>query len=152
VFTVKYQLIGLATAELVISDGTNRSVVEISYFSDPLCDLARSVIALLEGAWRCQFSQFCEPSEYHWTLVRRDDRVTVRIRRFGSEEQFRSPKDHGKKLLTAEGNLRDLAKAVLGQLDEVNAILGPEEYATRWVDYGFPLAERTRLGFLLAET
>jgi hypothetical protein len=150
-FSVKYQLTGLAIAELIIGDGTKRAAVEISYFSDPLRDLARAVIALLEGAWRFQFDQFVEPSEYHWSLIRRDGRVTIRIRRYRSEEQFRAPKDHGKKHLIAEGNLRDLAQAVLDQLNELYATLGPEGYAKRWVDYGFPLAERAHLNALLAE-
>jgi hypothetical protein len=149
--SVKYQLMDLAGAELIISDGTYRAAVEISYFSDPLRDLARAVIALLEGAWRFQFTQFFEPSEYHWTLIRRDGKVTIRIRRFRSEEQFRNPKDHGKKHLVAEGNLHDLARAVLDQLNELYATLGPEEYAKQWVDYDFPLAERARLSALLAE-
>ena len=150
-FSVTYQLTGLASAELIISDGTNRAAVEISYFSDPLRDLSMAVIALLEGAWRFQFTQFVEPTEYHWTLIRRDGRVTIRIRRFRSEEQFRDPKDHGKKYLIAEGNLRDLAQAVLDQLNELYVTLGPEEYAKQWVDNGFPLAERMRLSALLAE-
>ncbi|HEX3272315.1 MAG TPA: hypothetical protein VHR15_16840, partial [Ktedonobacterales bacterium] len=117
-----------------------------------LRDLTRAVIALLEGAWRFQFSQFFEPREHHLTLIRRDSRVTIRIRRYRSEEQFRSPKDHGKRYLIAEGNLHDLARAVMGQLDELYATLGSEEYAKRWVDSCFPLAERDRLGALLAET
>jgi hypothetical protein len=150
-FSVKYQLTGPASAELSIGDGVNHAVVEVSYFSDPLCDLAKAVIALLEGAWRFQFTQFFEPSEYHWNLIRRDGMVTIRIRRFRSEEQFRAPKDHGKKHLIAEGNLRDLAQAVLDQLNELYATLGPEGYAKQWVDYGFPLAERARLSALLDE-
>jgi hypothetical protein len=64
-FSVKYQLMALASAELIISDGMNQAVVEVAYFSDPLRDLAAGVIALLEGAWRFQFTQFVEPSEYH---------------------------------------------------------------------------------------
>ena len=151
-FSIEYQPIGLASAELIISDGTNRAAVEVSYFSDPLRSLATAVIALLEGAWRYQFIQFVEPSEYHWSLIRRDGKVTIRIRRFRSEEQFRSPKDHGKKLLMAEGNLRDLANAVFNQLNEVYEALGPEGYAKRWVNYRFPLAEHARLSALLDET
>jgi hypothetical protein len=148
-FSVKYQLTSSASAELGISDGVNHAVVEVSYFSDPLRDLARAVIALLEGAWRFQFTQFVEPSEYHWSLIRRDGKVTIRIRRFKSEEQFHDPKDHGKKHLVAEGSLRDLAKAVLDQLNELYTTLGPEGYVKQWVDYSFPLAESTRLSALL---
>jgi hypothetical protein len=150
-FSIKYQLTGLATGELIISDGTNQAAVEVSYFSDPLRDLAAGVIALLEGAWRYQFTQFVEPGEYHWTLIRRDGKVTIRVRRFRSEEQFRNPKDHGKKHLAAEGNVRDLANALLDQLNELYATFGPEEYAKQWVDYGFPLAERARLSALISE-
>jgi hypothetical protein len=148
-FSITYQLVGLASAEFTVSDGTNQAVVEVSYFSDPLRDLTAGVVALLEGAWRFQFAQFVEPSEYHWTLIRRDGRVTIRIRRFRSEEQFRSPKDHGKKHLTAEGNLRDLANTLLDQLNDLYMTLGPEGYAKQWVDHGFPLAERARLSALL---
>lgn len=146
----EYRLVGSGWSEATLADGSNETILtNVSYLSDALRDLVATLIELMEGAKRAEFTWYDEPGEYQWLLTNHKQLLSIRITRYQNWEQDRKPREHGKTIFKARCALREFAVAVLAQLREIDATLGPEGYKARWVAHSFPSKEYQRLTSLL---
>lgn len=149
--TFTYELTGSGWARAMISDGASEATIEdVSYMTDALGDLVRSVVALLEGAKRAEFSWTSERRDYDWLLTSRDGKLFLRVTQYRDWVGQREATDRGKPVLKLRCDLRAFTAAVLAELAALYTTLGLKGYKHRWVQHEFPYAEYRRLEALLA--
>jgi hypothetical protein len=142
-----YRLIGAGIGRAGISDGQHEAQFITSHLSDPLRDLTRAMIVLLQGGSKASCAWAEEPGEWRWLFERHGDELGIRILWF--ERTFSKALDEqGELRYSTRCKLRLFAFQVREQLRQIVNEVGLEEYREEWRG-DFPLAEYERLTELI---
>lgn len=147
--TFWYRLTGSGSSEAGIYDGVERAFPTASYISDALGDLARAVIALLQGAPGSTCSWEEEPGAYRWIFNRQGEDLQIEILWFEDPLSF-EPQEPGKRIFLSQCRLRRFAAQLRDQLQGLLAEHGEEGYRRNWGLHDFPTYELNNLDELLA--
>jgi hypothetical protein len=142
-----YRLLGAGTGRAWLSDGQQDAQFFTTYLSDPLGDLTRALITLLQGAAKARCAWADEPGEWRWLFERHGDELDIRILRF--EDTFSNALDEqGAPHYSTRCKLLRLAVQVREQMRQILEEVGLDGYLEEW-GYDFPLAEYERLNSLI---
>lgn len=142
-----FRLIGAGTGRAGISDGQHDAQFITSYLSDPLGDLARAMIVLLQGGSKAHCAWAEEPGEWRWLFERHGGELGIRILWF--ERTFsKAPDEQGELRYSSRCRLRQFASQVREQLRQILNEVGLEEYREEWRG-DFPLARYEQLNELI---
>jgi hypothetical protein len=138
-----YQLTGAGWASCAIRID-DREPVELraGYLTDALGDLSGAVLAILRGEQPVEFTWQAEPAVFWWRFDRDGWDVRMRIRLWRDSDV----------LLDGVAEADDLGREMLRVLDAVFDEWGSAGYRERWIDHGFPEAQRDGIRKILAQT
>jgi len=146
VLTIRYRLTVTGWSECDLRSDEMLATISASYLSDALGDLARAVLALVqgEGESRCSFEE--EPGEYRWIFTRTDGEAGVDLHILSFNDAFaRLPDERGDEVFTAATTMPELVRALVAALDEVREEHGLDGYRAKWVEHYFPDDEHAAL-------
>ena len=132
-FSYEPQEHGWAVASLT-DDVSRIEMVPTLIFNDPLADLARACVALLDTVNSPHLTRLAcswpdEPGEWRWLLEKQGTTLRVRILRF--DYGLAEPEDTGEVVFTTACSLLKLAIQVKTQLRDIFSAIGAEEYHRR---------------------
>jgi hypothetical protein len=134
---IEFELMGAGWAKCRIAVDEHQVEVIAGDESDALSDLVEAVIAISRGETKADLS-FAESSTggFDWSFRRIDkNRVRIKIVEYMTETA----------VFDAESSVRDLASALLSDLDRLKDRFGDAGYKDLWVRFDFPNEGRRRL-------
>lgn len=137
-FDLTYTLGNHGWAAACASNGNQHVEMTVSYLSDALGDLARTVRGLMRGVPETSFSFLDEPGEHR--IILRRDAETVRITAYWFEDEGLSL-SRGRVVLTAECSVGELATTTINCLRRILDTHGEMGYRQRWQEHDFPMQE-----------
>lgn len=142
--SISYRLTGPGWSECTLSAGDDACVVSASYISDPLGDLARSTIAMLNGGYDQTVTFLEEPGEYQWRLRRMEHELHIQVLWFRDWTELIG-ESGGEVRMDSLVRWQDFVMAVYAALGDVLFHWGIDGYRAAWVNADFPLEEFARL-------
>ncbi|MEU8625718.1 hypothetical protein [Streptomyces sp. NPDC048669] len=135
-----WELSGSAWATCRVADSSWSLKRTVSYCTDALADLLRSVAGLY-GPTHIQRASFdLEPSEMRWVIRGRGAEVPITIYEFPDVTSYDRPESEGRLAWTSTQPRALLSHAVVEAAQEVLRIHGEDGYRAKWVQHPFPVA------------
>ncbi len=140
---------GWATATTAHSD--SRHEMRVSYLSDPLADMARAAIGLLEGAASVRYAFADEPGEHRCIVTRISDREAL-IRVLWFDDLWSGlPDERGAEVFNCTCAVARFCGEVLACLQCLLDEHGLDGYKELWCSNEFPSELHERLRRLIDE-
>lgn len=150
-FSLRYSLTTPGRAVVALEADDLRVAMQATDETDALGDLARAVIALMEGAEHASLVLEDAPGVHEWSLERDDDLVHLRVHSWADRRS-----GHADMTLSQERSaalacpLGALARELVLVLDVLWVGHGPDGWRRLSPKHPFPIPERRRLQQLLA--
>ena len=129
---IEYTLDGYGWATCTVSDGEKLIKITASYLSDPVQNLLRAMIQLMNGDKESHASFDEEPGEYRWIFNRLNgDNILIAIREF-DDLWSNEPDEKGKKIFETISPLKDLVYAIYSMAEKILKDTGEEKYKELW--------------------
>lgn len=138
--TLSYDLENLGWARLVLTDGSFRADIGVSYHHDSLRELAEAAKALKNGAPEARAVFVDAPGEFHLIVTQEDGGLVYEIQQYAGWESSRGPAGGVPEVLY-QG--RTTADRFVGEVRrEMEDLLKQHKlggYRKKWMNHEFPL-------------
>jgi hypothetical protein len=143
----EYILADAGWADAIVSSGTNKIEMTVSYLHDTLKQLGESMLSILNGEKEATTIFMDEPGEHHMILRRQsDEHVEVEVRWYEDWASWKMyPSDKYQTLLKENESIQILAKEIINAMDKIYQEQGMKGYKEKWGEHDFPKKEYNEL-------
>lgn len=144
--SISYIVEDAGWAEIIISDGDEKIVHDVSYLHDSLRDLAELAIDMRSGASIAKAIFMDEPGELQLIVSKDQNQIDFEARWFKDWESWGlSSSSNYEVLLKGQTTVECVISQVTKVLTEIHESIGPQKYKKIWVEHEFPMEQYRKL-------
>ena len=144
--SISYIVEDAGWAEIIISDGDEKIVHDVSYLHDSLRDLAELAIDMRSGASTAKAIFMDEPGELQLIVSKDQNQIDFEARWFKDWESWGlASSSNYEVLLKVQTTVERVISQVTKVLTEIHESIGPQKYKEMWVEHEFPMEQYRKL-------